>query len=81
MAESKPPSIIVLHCTEDGPAISKTTEAEFLRDLADGDYGENPEFDTELPVDLNAYVGLVVIRGDIITPQPVLQVTKYKLPK
>ena len=72
--------VIVLTVNEDGPSIAELTENEFQRRLTNGEYGQPPEFDTELPGDLEQYVGTVVIRGKVIVPEPVTTVTKYKLP-
>lgn len=72
--------LIVLHVTEDGPSIKEMTDKEFNKAIEDGYFGNRPDFDSALPVDLMSYQGTVLIRGKVVVPEPVTSVTKYRLP-
>lgn len=81
----------ILTSGEDGTSIEQVDEYELLKRITpdkDGDtyYGSEIEFLEAIPKnDKGCWYGVsdnavLVIQGDIVTPMPVVQVTKYKLP-
>lgn len=72
------PSIIVLHCSEDGDTRLEIFENEqkFLDKLKRCYYGVNPDCgpqfvtpDKDGKIDMDRTEGMIVIRGEIVVPQ------------
>ena len=62
--------------------VSVLPKAEFLRDLNNGEFGENPEFMTEFPTNTNentSYWGgkILVLSAEVVVPKQVEVVTKW----
>jgi len=73
----------VLICFKGGGALPtvEAMPAEILKTrLDEGYYGENPVFAKPGDkIDQGHFVGLVVIRGDVVVPRTVQVATKYEL--
>jgi hypothetical protein len=74
-------TVLVISCGEDGDkTLARLTKAELCDRLDEQWYGEDPQFASPSAVpDLERFVGLIIIDGDIIAPKPVEKVTRYKL--
>jgi hypothetical protein len=75
--------LIAIYCSEDGDkSIQFTTKAEFLkqmeRDLEDGCSPSKFAKPGE-KLDLDHFVGYILIAGEVIVPKAVEKVTKYEL--
>lgn len=78
--------MILIYCSEDGDhRIEQISKEQFLKNLNDGDYGEDLEkiefadpktFDR---LDLESFVGYILVDGPIVVPKPEKIVTKFKL--
>lgn len=75
------PQVIVIHCSEDGDkSISVIREEDFLKDLNAGYYGDKPVFaKPDEKIEMDYFVGMIVIKGNVIQPKPVDVVKKYEL--
>jgi hypothetical protein len=73
--------IIIISCGEDGDrSIYRMTKAELLTKINEDYWGEDVKFAPagEVP-DLDYFVGMIVIDGDIVAPQPAKVVTEWTL--
>jgi hypothetical protein len=73
--------MIVISCSEDGDkTIYRLTKAEALKRLNDPDHWGNTKFASanEMP-EMDYFVGLIIIDGDIVTPKPAKTVTEWSL--
>ncbi len=81
--------MILIYCSEDGDhRIERISKEEFLKQLNAGDYGDGGDngprpifadpktFDR---LDLEQFVGYILIDGDIVVPKAEKVVTKFKL--
>ena len=75
------PQVIVINCSEDGDkSIDIIREETFLEQLNSGYYGERPVFAKPgEKLDMDYFTGIIVIRGQIVSPKPVDVVKKYEL--
>lgn len=75
------PQVILIQCSEDGDkSISFVREETFLNDLNNGHYGERPIFAKPgEKIDLDCFSGIIVIKGEVVSPKPVNVVKKYEL--
>lgn len=76
------PTVIVIHCSEDGDkSINVIPEETFLADLNHGHYGEKPVFAKPgEKIEMEYFVGFIVIKGRVVCPIPIEVVKKYELP-
>ena len=75
------PQVILIHCSEDGDkSIGFVREETFLKDLNDGHYGDKPVFAKPgEKIEMDYFVGIILIKGEVIQPKPVDVVKKYEL--
>lgn len=75
--------VVAIYCSEDGDkSIKFTTKAEFMKgieaDMKDG--ASFPRFAKPgEKIEMDYFVGYILIEGDVIVPKPVEKVTKYEL--
>jgi hypothetical protein len=74
-------TVILIHCDEDGDKFLRVlSEGAFLKELNDGDFGDDPTFakpGDEIKMDY--FCGYILIKGEIVQPRPVEKVKKYAL--
>lgn len=76
-------NLFVLFMDEDGDFHSHEIEDfdKWMKDITDGwGLDRQPVFLSEMPKDWNYAKGYLLIRGNIIVPEPVSVVTQYVLP-
>ena len=73
--------VVVIRCSEDGDkSIDVIREETFLEQLNKGYYGEKPVFAKPgEKIEMDYFVGMIVIKGEIVSPKPVDVVKKYEL--
>ena len=73
--------IVVIYCNEDGDtSIYRMPKSEFLQKLKLHHWGEDPKFaPTGTVPNLDHFVGLVVVDGDVVEPKPIQTVTEFTL--
>ncbi len=68
--------MLFLIANSDGDTtVAQKTEAEFLEELNDGDYGDTPVFLSAIERE----GALLLIRGEIVQPKPKTVVQEYEL--
>lgn len=76
-------NIIVISFNEDGdlPGIENISEELLCERLSEEYYGKRKVYDGPL-INLNTstFVGLIVIRGELVKPEAVETVTKWRIP-
>jgi hypothetical protein len=74
-------TVLVISCSEDGDkSLHRLTKAELCDRLDEQWYGESPAFAPPGTVpNMDTFVGLIIIEGDIVVPKPVEKVTRYQL--
>lgn len=76
-------NLIAIYCSEDGDkSIKFTTKAEFMKKIEEDLKGgcEMPRFAKPgEKVELDYFVGYILIEGNVIVPKAVEKVTKYEL--
>ena len=73
---------MVLHFKGGGsiPTIEQMTSGLLKYALDEGLFGESPSFaEPGQPIDHNKFVGLVVVRGDVVKPRVVQVATRYEI--
>lgn len=75
------PQYVVIRFNEDGdPASVEQMSGDTLRErLKEGYWGERPKFAHPGSPIHESFVGLVIVRGEIIEPRPVQVATEYDL--
>lgn len=77
--------MILIYCSEDGDhGVRRLSKEQFLKNLNSGDYGDLEKIEFADPktfdrLDLESFVGYILIDGDIVVPKPETVVTKFKL--
>lgn len=75
--------LIAIYCSEDGDkSIEFTTKTAFMREMEQNlkDGSSMPKFAKPgEKLDLDYFVGYILIEGEVIVPKPVERVTKYEL--
>ena len=74
--------LFIISNSDGDTTVTPKTEAEFLQELNDGDYGDSPVFLTSLDREDTNYWpegALLLIRGEIIQPRTAQVVKEYKL--
>lgn len=77
-------SYFLIHNSDGDTMVSLINKDEFLEEVANGEWGETPEFIEGLsgfPRDTNYWKGkMLIIKGEIVTLEKKEVVTKYDLP-
>lgn len=79
MSQSK---MFVLYCSEHGDHyLNQMTEAQLEKKLNDEDWGQDVQFlDPSVPgFRLEQAVGIIIIKGEVVVPKPMRQVTQWKV--
>lgn len=83
--------MILIHCSEDGDhSVEQLPKEVFLKKLNDGEYGDNgdngPLREFMAPndlgkrwFDLNTFVGIILVDGDVVVPKVKEIVKKFTL--
>lgn len=72
--------ITVISFNEDGdiPSIDTMSEEKFLQQLEEHYWGEDPKF-ADKDTDTSCFVGILVIKGEIVQPKPVEVATRWEI--
>ena len=81
MLPTPKPTVILIYCDEGGDKSLEVIQREtFLANLNSGEYGDSPVFaNPDDNIDMDCFVGYILIEGKVIQPKPLTVVTKFEL--
>jgi hypothetical protein len=74
------PTYFVLSMGPDGKSLEGLTKEKLEQQLNEEYWGDKPKIYTKVPDDMDYCDGLLIIKGEIVSPAPVVQVTKFEVP-